>query len=70
MPAPMTARWRGCQKIPRVTAFIEKDSGMYDASNRGLRRARGEILAYINCDEQYLPGALHRFGPFFNKIRR
>ncbi|MFA6562112.1 MAG: glycosyltransferase [Verrucomicrobiia bacterium] len=43
---------------PRVKAFIEKDAGMYDAINRGLRRARGEILAYLNADEQYLPGAL------------
>ena len=42
----------------RVQAFIEKDSGMYDAVNRGWRRARGDILAYLNCDEQYLPGAL------------
>jgi glycosyltransferase involved in cell wall biosynthesis len=44
----------------RVKAFIEKDSGMYDAVNRGLRKAIGEILAYLNCDEQYLPGALQR----------
>src|SRR5688572_33122025 len=36
----------------RVKAFIEKDKGMYDAVNRGLRRATGEILSYINCDEQ------------------
>jgi glycosyltransferase involved in cell wall biosynthesis len=43
---------------PRVTAFIEKDNGMYDAINRGLRRASGEICAYLNCDEQYLPGTL------------
>src|SRR5580700_4635827 len=49
----------------RVHAFIEKDSGMYDAINRGLRRARGDILAYLNCDEQYLPGALRDVGEFF-----
>lgn len=42
----------------RVKTFIEKDSGMYDAINRGLRRATGDILAYLNCDEQYLPCAL------------
>lgn len=42
----------------RVSVYIEKDKGMYDAVNRGLRKAKGEILAYINCDEQYLPGAL------------
>jgi len=49
----------------RVRAFIEKDSGMYDAINRGYRRATGDILAYLNCDEQYLPGALRDVGEFF-----
>lgn len=49
----------------RVTAFIEKDSGMYDAVNRGYRRATGDILAYLNCDEQYLPGALATVKKFF-----
>jgi len=50
---------------PRVKAFIEKDSGMYDAVNRGFRRAQGDILAYLNCDEQYLPGALKVVHDFF-----
>ncbi|MEP6669441.1 MAG: glycosyltransferase family 2 protein [Chthoniobacter sp.] len=52
-------------KDSRVRAFIEKDEGMYDAINRGLRRASGDILAYLNCDEQYLPGALARVRDFF-----
>src|SRR5438445_797489 len=52
-------------KETRVKAFIEKDTGMYDAVNRGFRRAGGDILAYLNCDEQYLPGALKRVGDFF-----
>ena len=50
---------------PRVKAFIEKDTGMYDAVNRGYRRATGDILAYLNCDEQYLPGALAAVREFF-----
>ena len=50
---------------PRVKAFIEKDSGMYDAINRGLRRAKGDLLAYLNCDEQYFPGALQRVRDYF-----
>jgi glycosyltransferase involved in cell wall biosynthesis len=50
---------------PRVKAFIEKDQGMYDAVNRGYRRATGDILAYLNCDEQYLPGALQAVSEFF-----
>ena len=49
----------------RVKAFIEKDGGMYDAVNRGYRRATGDILAYLNCDEQYLPGALKTVEAFF-----
>ena len=50
---------------PRVTAVIEKDTGMYDAVNRGYRKATGDILAYINCDEQYLPGALKKVEAYF-----
>ena len=52
-------------KDRRVKAFIEKDGGMYDAVNRGYRRATGDILAYLNCDEQYLPGALENVARFF-----
>jgi glycosyltransferase involved in cell wall biosynthesis len=51
----------------RVKAFVERDAGMYDAMNRGLRRAQGEILACLNCDEQYLPGALAAVSDFFER---
>jgi glycosyltransferase involved in cell wall biosynthesis len=51
----------------RVTAYVEKDTGMYDAMNRGLRRAQGEILACLNCDEQYLPGALTAVSDFYER---
>src|SRR4030095_823813 len=49
----------------RVIPFVERDGGMYEAVNRGLRRTQGEILAYLNCDEQYLPGCLQAVGAFF-----
>jgi glycosyltransferase involved in cell wall biosynthesis len=52
---------------PSLKLYVEKDAGMYDAVNRGLRRATGEILAYLNCDEQYLPGALLRVSQFFSE---
>jgi glycosyltransferase involved in cell wall biosynthesis len=45
-------------KDTRVTAVIEKDKGMYDAINRGWKRGKGDLVAWLNCDEQYLPGAL------------
>lgn len=51
----------------RVRAFVEQDSGMYDAVNRGFRRSTGSTVAYLNCDEQYLPGALQRVLAFFKE---
>lgn len=51
----------------RVRAFVEKDGGMYDAINRGYRRAQGQIFAHLNCDEQYLPGALQTVHAFFEQ---
>jgi glycosyltransferase involved in cell wall biosynthesis len=52
-------------KDSRVKAYIEKDQGMYDAVNRGFRRSTGDILAYLNCDEQYLSGALKAVHDYF-----
>jgi len=46
---------------------VERDAGMYDAINRGLRRAQGDICAYLNCDEQYLPGTLRRVADYFEQ---
>jgi glycosyltransferase involved in cell wall biosynthesis len=51
----------------RVKAYAEKDAGMYDAVNRGLKRSSGDILAYLNCDEQYLPGTLKTVADYFNR---
>ena len=45
--------------------IVDRDQGMYDAINKGLRRARGEICSYLNCDEQLLPGSLATVGGYF-----
>ena len=49
----------------RLDFASEPDDGMYDAINRGFRRANGEIVAWLNSDEQYLPGALTKVSSFF-----
>lgn len=55
------------QTHSRARLFVEKDSGMYDAINRGFLKATGDIVAWLNCDEQYLPGALAKVAAFFEK---
>jgi hypothetical protein len=49
----------------RCAVTQEADQGMYDAINRGFRRADGKIVAWLNSDEQYLPGVLQKVKDFF-----
>jgi glycosyltransferase involved in cell wall biosynthesis len=60
---PDLDEWAGRQAA--LCCFQERDSGMYEAINRGISRAQGRVFAYLNCDEQYLPGALQRVEQFF-----
>lgn len=44
----------------------EKDQGQSDAINKGLRLAGGEVVNWLNSDDTYVPGALHRVGEMFS----
>ncbi len=43
----------------------EQDRGQTDALMKGFRMVRGEILAWLNSDDTYLPGALQSAIDFF-----
>ena len=60
----MAQQWPNRNGYQRIMVS-EQDGGMYDAINRGLKRAKGKVRAYLNCDEQYLPGALKMVQDFF-----
>jgi len=46
-----------------------KDEGMYDAINKGWQRAAEcvDLVAYLNCDEQYLHQALYNVAAWFRR---
>ena len=45
--------------------YSEKDTGMYDAINKGFARASGDIFAWINCDDFFSPAAFSKISQVF-----
>jgi glycosyltransferase involved in cell wall biosynthesis len=43
-----------------------RDSGQSNAINKGFQKAKGEVLAFLNSDDCYAPGALQKVGEFFS----
>ena len=43
-----------------LTWISEKDRGQADGINKGFRMAKGEIVAWLNSDDTYLPGAVYQ----------
>lgn len=43
----------------------EPDNGMYDAINKGFSKATGDIIAWINADDIYMPWTLHTINEVF-----
>jgi len=43
-------------KYPHLSFISEPDQGQSDALNKGFKRATGDIVGWLNADDQYLPG--------------
>lgn len=46
----------------------EKDKGQYDAINKGFERSTGEIMAFLNADDLYLPWTLQTVASIFEAL--
>lgn len=54
---------------PWITYWCsEPDSGMYHALNKGFEKSSGEIMAWSNTDDLYLPSAFQHIGHNFQSL--
>ena len=51
----------------RARIIVEKDKGQADAIAKGFSMASGQILAWLNSDDMYVPGALEKVIHAFEK---
>jgi glycosyltransferase involved in cell wall biosynthesis len=51
--------------FPNVKVVAEKDRNLYEALNKGVRAATGEIIGFLNTDDRLSPGALQRVRQLF-----
>jgi len=47
------------KRYPHLNVLSEPDRGVYDAWNKGIDRARGDVVSILNSDDVYASGALH-----------
>lgn len=47
----------------------EQDEGQYQAIQKGFERSTGEIMAWLNSDDKYLPRSLFKVAEIFDKYK-
>ena len=48
------------KQYPHLKVVSEADGGVYDAWNKGIDRATGDLVSFLNSDDVYASGAFHR----------
>lgn len=53
------------QKYPHLRWVSEKDRGQSDAMNKAFNMSTGEIIVYLNADDEFSPGVFKTVAGFF-----
>lgn len=54
-------------KAIRYCIKSEKDTGIYNAMNKGVRGATGEFISFLNAGDSYLPDSLEKVNRFYQE---
>lgn len=49
-------------RYPHLRVIREPDTGVYDALNKGIRAATGDVIGHLNSDDTYAVGVFARVG--------
>jgi glycosyltransferase involved in cell wall biosynthesis len=56
------------KKYPKHISFVsKKDSGQLDAINKGLKKSKGDMVAFINADDVYTKGTFESVAGHFGE---
>lgn len=55
------------RRYPHLQIVSEPDRGLYDAINKGIARARGDVICLLNSDDRLLSGALESVSEAFGR---
>lgn len=58
---------RNYNELP-IQIRSEKDQGVYDAMNKGIAKSKGEIIAILNSDDEWIPDIIHHILNIFQNF--
>lgn len=56
------------ERYPHIRWISERDNGQSDAMNKGIAKAQGEIVGFLNADDYYEPDVLNKVGDIFKGL--
>jgi glycosyltransferase involved in cell wall biosynthesis len=54
------------KRYPQLQVVSEPDGGLYEAINKGISRAKGDVICLLNSDDRLLPGAFEAVAAAFD----